>query len=72
MYLVGVSETDKYTSHDRCSLQDFGKLYKRLIAYLIFEIDFNTQCYCLKIDFEDFSQTVAILKISYWLLCTMF
>ena len=39
---LGVSETDKNTSHNRCSLQDFDKLYNRLIAYLIFEIDFNT------------------------------
>ena len=63
---------DKYTLDDRCSLQDFDKLYKRLIAYLIFEIDFNIRFYYLKIDFEDFNQTVAILKISYWLLRTIF
>ena len=36
------------------SLQDIVKLYNRFIAYLIFEIHFNTWCYYLKIDFEDF------------------
>ena len=55
-------ETDKYSSHNLCYLQDFGKLYDKLIAYLIFEIDFNTLWNYLKIDLEDFNQTVAILK----------
>ena len=38
-------EMDKFNLHNRCSLQDFDKLYDSLIAYLIFEIGFNTKCY---------------------------
>ena len=40
---LGVSETDTFCLHVCPSLQDFDKLYGRLIAYLIFEIDFNTR-----------------------------
>ena len=49
-----VRKTDKFSLHIRPSLQYFDKLYDRLIAYLIFEIHFNTRCYYLKIYLEDF------------------
>ena len=65
LWTVEVRKTDKFSLHIRPSLQDFDKLYDRLIAYLIFEIHFNTRCYYLKIDFEDFYQIVAILKMSF-------
>ena len=53
-------ETDKYNSHIARSLQGFDKLYGRLIAYIIFEINFNTQWNNLKIYLEDFNQIVGI------------
>ena len=69
--IVGCGKKDKYSSDNLCYLQDFDKLYDRLIANLIFEIGFNTQFYYSKIGLEDFNQTVAILKKSHWLLHTM-
>lgn len=68
---LGCGKKDKYSSDNLCYLQDFDKLYDRLIAYLIFEIGFDTKFYYSKIDLEDFNQTVAILKKSHWLLHTM-
>ena len=41
-------------------------LYNKLIAYQIFEIGFDRRRQCLKIDFEDFNETMAILKKSNW------
>ena len=58
------SETDKYNSHNRPFLQDFDKLYDRSIAYLIFEINFNTRCYYLKIYLEDFLKSWPFLLAS--------
>ena len=54
-------EKDKYSSDIRASLQNFDKLYDRLIAYLIFEIDINTWRNYLKIQLENFNQIVAIV-----------
>ena len=41
-------------------------MYNKLIAYQIFEIGFDRRRQCLKIDFEDFNETMAILKKSNW------
>ena len=57
---------DKYNSDIACSLPGVHKLYNKLIAYQIFEIGFDRRRQCLKIDFEDFNETMAILKKSNW------
>ena len=54
---------DEYNSDIACSLPGVHKLYNKLIAYQIFEIGFDRSHQCLKIDFEDFNETVAILKV---------
>ena len=41
-------------------------MYTKPIAYQIFKIGFDRSRQCLKIDFEDFNETVAILKGSHW------
>ena len=43
-----------------------SSIRKILIAYQIFEIGFDRRRQCLKIDFEDFNETMAILKKSNW------
>ena len=58
---IGASMLRSPGLHITAFLQDFDKLYNRLIAYLIFEIHFNTRCYYLKMYLEDFSKSVAIL-----------
>ena len=57
---------NKYNSDIACSLPGVHKLYNKLIAYQIFEIGFDRRRQCLKIDFEDFNETMAILKKSNW------
>ena len=63
---VGLAFSHKYNSDNACSLPGIHKLYNKLIAYQIFEIGFDRRRQCLKIDFEDFNETMAILKKSNW------
>ena len=65
-YIVEGGIYNKYNSDIACSLPGVHKLYNKLIAYQIFEIGFDRRRQCLKIDFEDFNETMAILKKSNW------
>ena len=64
--ILGCGIYDKYNSDIACSLPGVHKLYNKFIAYQIFEIGFDRRQQCLKIDFEDFNETMAILKKSNW------
>ena len=70
-WLIEGGMYDEYNSDIACSLPGVHKLYNKLIAYQIFEIGFDRSHQCLKIDFEDFNETVAILKGSHWKKNTM-